>query len=32
MIYNASESGGASTVDLGFCRVFYRGFDDARSF
>ena len=32
MIYNASEAGGASTVDLGFCRVFYRGFDDARSF
>ena len=32
MIYNASESGGTSTVDLGFCRVFYRGFDDARSF
>ena len=32
MIYNASEAGGTSTVDLGFCRVFYRGFDDARSF
>ena len=32
MIYNASEAGGSSTVDLGFCRVFYRGFDDARSF
>ena len=32
MIYNASEGGGASTVDLGFCRVFYRGFEDARSF
>ena len=32
MIYNASEAGGASTVDLGFCRVFYRGFEDARSF
>ena len=32
MVYSASEAGGASTVDLGFCRVFYRGFDDARSF
>ena len=32
MFYNVSEAGGSSTLDVGFCHVFYRGFDDQRAF
>ena len=32
MFYCASEGGGSSTLDVGFCHVFYRGFDDQRAF
>jgi|TARA_R110000744_G_scaffold355954_1_gene462590 hypothetical protein len=32
MFYNVSEAGGSSTLDVGYCHVFYRGFDDQRSF
>ena len=32
MFYNGSEATGSSTLDVGFCHVFYRGFDDQRAF
>ena len=32
MFYNGSEGTGSSTLDVGFCHVFYRGFDDQRAF
>ena len=32
MFYSASEGGGSSVLDVGYCHVFYRGFDDQRAF